>query len=69
MSLAEDFRNDREALNYCKKYDLESMCPSASPFKIAEALLRAYRDGVKAQENKINDIIKIIKEEKSWETV
>lgn len=51
MSLTEDFRNAREALDYCKRYDLESICPPASPFRVAEALLRAYRDGVKEQEN------------------
>jgi hypothetical protein len=45
MSMEDNFRNYGEALDYCKKYDLESLCPQSSPFKIAEALLRAYKDG------------------------
>ena len=36
-----------EAFDICKEYFLDDLCPPVSPFKLAEALLRAYKDGAK----------------------
>jgi len=43
-----NFKNWHEANEYCQKYDAANLVASSDKFDLAEALLRAYNDGMMA---------------------
>lgn len=44
--MAGNFKIYKDALDYCKKYGLTLSLKYTNGFEIAEALLRAYKDGM-----------------------
>jgi hypothetical protein len=54
-----DFKNLGEANEFCRKYDSAHLVPPVYKFDLAEALLRAYKDGQDHTLGLLNDLNKL----------